>query len=127
MTFPLSDPSSYFMFEREKIIVQHDHASSLTERFWRELGVCHQSLERRDARSWNVCACSYDNRSKKLLAIPPLSNDGRMGFGLAATEDDRIVCVGGHNFNYETLSSVTILDTKAEKYEWKTQPDMPSE
>ena len=50
-----------------------------------------------------------------------------MGFGLAATDDDRIVCVGGHNFNYETLSNVTILDTKAEKYEWETQPDMPSE
>jgi hypothetical protein len=49
-----------------------------------------------------------------------------MGFGLAATDDEKIIGVGGHDFNYEAIPSVTILDTHAEKLQWKNLPDMPS-
>ena len=49
-----------------------------------------------------------------------------MGFGLAATEDDRIIGVGGHDFSYETMTNVAILDTRAESFQWNNLPDMPS-
>ncbi len=69
---------------------------------------------------------SYDNQSKELIPIPPLPGNGRMGFGLAATDDDRIIGVGGHDFSYETMTNVAILDTRAEKFQWQNLPDMPS-
>lgn len=49
-----------------------------------------------------------------------------MSFGLAATDDDRIIGVGGHNFTYDTMTKVHILDTHAEKFQWQSLPDMPS-
>jgi hypothetical protein len=49
-----------------------------------------------------------------------------MGFGLAATDDDEIIAAGGHDFNYETMVDINILDTHADKLEWKNLPDMPS-
>lgn len=49
-----------------------------------------------------------------------------MGFGLAATDDDKIIGVGGHNFNYQTMTNVTMLDTQAEEFKWQDLPAMPS-
>ncbi|CAF3406885.1 unnamed protein product [Rotaria sp. Silwood1] len=49
-----------------------------------------------------------------------------MGFGLAATDDSKIISVGGHNFNYETMSNVNMLDTKLDKFEWRNLPYMPN-
>ncbi len=69
---------------------------------------------------------SYNNKSKELISIPTLPGNGRMGFGLAATDDDKIIGVGGHNFDYESMSNVTMLDTQAEKFEWQNLPDMTS-
>ncbi len=69
---------------------------------------------------------SYNNKSKELISVPTLPGNGRMGFGLAATDDDKIIGVGGHNFDYESMSNVTMLDTQAEKFEWQNLPDMPS-
>ncbi len=69
---------------------------------------------------------SYNNESKELIPIPPLLENGRMGFGLAATDDDKIIGVRGHNFNYESMTNVTMLDTQAEKFKWQNLPDMPS-
>lgn len=69
---------------------------------------------------------SYDAKNHELMEIPPLPGNGRMGFGLAATENDEIIAVGGHNFDYETLTSVNLLDINDEKLEWKNLPDMPS-
>ena len=48
-----------------------------------------------------------------------------MGFGLAATDDDKIISVGGHNFNYETMTNVTMLETQMDTYQWQSLPDMP--
>lgn len=58
--------------------------------------------------------------------MPPLPGNGRMGFGLAATDDEKIIGVGGHNFNYETSSNVAILDTLMDKLVWRNLPNMPS-
>lgn len=69
---------------------------------------------------------SYDTKTDELIEIPPLPGNGRMGFGLAATETDQIIGVGGHNFDYETLTSVNLLDVNSEKLQWKNLPDMPS-
>lgn len=69
---------------------------------------------------------SYNNKSKELISVPPLPGNGRMGFGLAATDDDKIIGVGGHNFNYETMTNVTMLDTQADTFKWQNLPDMPS-
>jgi hypothetical protein len=41
-----------------------------------------------------------------------------MGFGLAATDDDQIIAVGGHD--------VAILDIRTENFQWKNLSDMPS-
>jgi hypothetical protein len=49
-----------------------------------------------------------------------------MGFGLATTDDDQIIAVGGHDFSYETMTNVAILDTRTENFQWKNLPDMPS-
>lgn len=49
-----------------------------------------------------------------------------MSFGLAATDDDRIIGVGGHNFTYDTMTKVHMLDTRAKKFKWQSLPDMPS-
>ncbi|CAF1020068.1 unnamed protein product [Rotaria sordida] len=68
----------------------------------------------------------YNNNSKELISIPPVPGNGCMGFGLAATDDDKIIVVGGHNLNYETMSNVTILDSKTDKLEWKNLPNMPN-
>lgn len=69
---------------------------------------------------------SYNNNTKELIMLPPLPGNGRMGFGLAATDDNMIISVGGHDFNYETISSVNMLDTQTDKFEWQKLPDMPS-
>ena len=69
---------------------------------------------------------SYVKDTKELIPLPPLPGDGRMGFGLAATDDGKLIAVGGHNFNYQTMSNVTMLDTQADKLEWQNLPDMPS-
>ena len=61
-----------------------------------------------------------------MLPIPALPGHGRMGFGLAATDDDKIIVVGGHNFDFEPMSNVTMLDTQAEVLQWQDLPDMPS-
>lgn len=71
--------------------------------------------------------CSYDNESKKLITIPPIPGNGRMGFGLAATEDSKIISVGGHDFDFESVPNVSMLDTQAETLQWQKLPDMPSE
>lgn len=70
---------------------------------------------------------SYDNKNKELTSIPPLPGEGRIGFGLAATDNDQIISVGGHNFQYQTMSTVTMLDTNADKFVWEKLPDMPGE
>lgn len=70
--------------------------------------------------------CSYDNNTKELVAIPPLPGNARMGFGLAATNDNKIIIVGGHNFDFESMSDVIMLDTQAEVLKWQNLPDMPS-
>lgn len=62
----------------------------------------------------------------ELIPIPPLPGNARMGFGLGATDDDKIIAVGGHNFNYQTMTSVAMLDTQAEELKWQHLPDMPS-
>ncbi|UJR20959.1 hypothetical protein I4U23_024066 [Adineta vaga] len=49
-----------------------------------------------------------------------------MGFGLAATDDNKIIIVGGHNFDFESMSNVTMLDTQAEEFKWQNLPDMPN-
>jgi hypothetical protein len=69
---------------------------------------------------------SYDNDSKELIPVPPLPGEGRMGFGLAATDDNKIISVGGHNFNFECMATVSMLDTRAETWQWQNLPDMPS-
>ncbi|CAF4426900.1 unnamed protein product, partial [Adineta steineri] len=53
---------------------------------------------------------SYNNISKELISIPPLPGNGRMGFGLAATDDNKIIVAGGHNFDYEPMLNVIMLD-----------------
>jgi len=69
---------------------------------------------------------SYDNTSKELVRIPTVPGYGRMGFGLASTEDDKIIIVGGHNFDYETMQNVTMLDTQVQDLKWEDLPSMPS-
>lgn len=73
-----------------------------------------------------ICFGSYKDENKELIPIPPLPGKGRMSFGLAATDDDRIIGVGGHNFTYDTMTKVHILDTNAQKFQWQSLPDMPS-
>ncbi|CAF0988230.1 unnamed protein product [Rotaria sp. Silwood1] len=68
----------------------------------------------------------YSNNTKELIELPPIPGNGRMGFGLAATDDSKIISVGGHNFNYETMSNVNMLDTKLDKFEWRNLPYMPN-
>ena len=60
------------------------------------------------------------------MEIPPLPGNGRMGFGLAATENDEIIGVGGHDFDYQTLTAVNLLDVNSVQLEWKNLPEMPS-
>lgn len=69
---------------------------------------------------------SYDEGSKEFSRIPTVPGNGRMGFGLAATDDDAIIVVGGHNFDYQTMRNVTMLDTQTEAMKWVDLPDMPS-
>ncbi|CAF0998050.1 unnamed protein product [Adineta steineri] len=66
----------------------------------------------------------YNNTSKELISIPPLPGNGRMGFGLAATDDNKIIVAGGHNFDYEPMSNVTMLDTQTNNFKWENLPDM---
>ena len=69
---------------------------------------------------------SYNNQSKELVSIPPIPGNGRIGFGLAATDEEQIIGVGGHDFNYQTMTNVAMLDTQTEKMKWEDLPDMPS-
>lgn len=68
---------------------------------------------------------SYDNTSKELVRIPTVSGRGRMGFGLAASDDEKIIVVGGHNFDYETMQNVSMLDIHAGNLKWEDLPSMP--
>ena len=61
-----------------------------------------------------------------MVPIPALPGHGRMGFGLATTDDDKIIVAGGHNFDFESMSNVAMLDTQAKVLQWQDLPNMPS-